>query len=230
MKILNHKIEEELTATEVALDVVKSILTRAKMRPSFSNAGEVDVLPATTKLNCQSRVTYTLLANQPEVNPPLEPDDFDPHYKRIDNPNDTCGEDLKGNIAQDIIDELESIQLLARSLRARGEDPRRGYLYGRKLKSFITQTRESILPAAQHFHSFGLFPTWHNTRHIESLAKVMAADVYKASKSQDPQPAFIKLDWDQVVKSPTPMFADFVRRHTANSFVGAGPGGHKVVT
>ncbi|KAF8419087.1 cbxX protein [Tirmania nivea] len=122
MEILKHKLEkEELMATDQALNVARAMLARAKMRPSFSNASEVDNILAPAKLNCQSRIKS---GNEPAVNPPLQPEDFDSDYLRIDNPKETCGKDLRGKMVEEVVERLEGIQALARCLKLQGRDPR----------------------------------------------------------------------------------------------------------
>ncbi|KAF8462322.1 hypothetical protein BDZ91DRAFT_850709 [Kalaharituber pfeilii] len=125
LEILQHKMaEQDLTATPLALQVASDILQRTKMRPNFSNAGEVEMLLSSAKLNCQERLSK-LPPEDRMGDPELRPEDFDPQWTRQENAIQKCRELLKGQVGDNIIQKLEHLQLRAKNATLRGHDPRK---------------------------------------------------------------------------------------------------------
>jgi len=122
-RILNLNLEDQdLRASPAAVRVALEMLDRARMRPSFSNAGEVTNLLDKAKQNYLSRLAKLPLG-QRSYDGILEQEDFDPNFNRS-NEKSTCRKYLEGKVANDIIDSLEEYQKLAIQAKASGDDQR----------------------------------------------------------------------------------------------------------
>ncbi|KAF8459246.1 P-loop containing nucleoside triphosphate hydrolase protein [Kalaharituber pfeilii] len=115
--------DKDLKANELALQVAADALRRSQMKQTFSNACEVEALLAAAKVNCQTR-TAKLPHDLRPVNPPLEPEDFDPNHIRVESTKEAFRKLLEGKIANSVIDELANIQVLAERVRTTGNDAR----------------------------------------------------------------------------------------------------------
>jgi len=123
-RILELKMkQQDLTATPQAQSVALEVLDRARMRPSYSNAGEVDTCLAKAKLNYQTRQSKKPVVER-EFDAVLEPEDFDPHFDRNATAIPNCRKRLQNIVSNDIIKKLEEIQTLALGVKSLGWDPR----------------------------------------------------------------------------------------------------------
>lgn len=115
-EILELKIhDDDLEATEEALHAAENMFERALMRPKFSNAGEVDKILATAKLNYEMRLSELSLklggsANIQDDDFKLQAMDFDPDVRlRTDSELD-CRKILNGLVQDSIINKLVGYQ------------------------------------------------------------------------------------------------------------------------
>jgi hypothetical protein len=124
-KILDLKLEKQgLEATEEAKTVAIELLSRARDRPNFGNAGEVENLITHAKESEQKRSSSMgSVERGPDVI--LLPQDFDENFDRTINSVVTCQQlfaDIVG--CEKLIKKFESYQRIAASMRARNMDPR----------------------------------------------------------------------------------------------------------
>ena len=124
-EILVHKLkDQDLGATDLAKQVAGDLLDRAKNRPNFGNAGEVENILGLAKSRYQKR-----LASVPpdqRSNVVFEPQDFDPDWERGHNAAANLSklfEDLVG--CDDIVKKLGDYQKIARAMKASGVDMRK---------------------------------------------------------------------------------------------------------
>ena len=125
MKILEHKLKaQDLRATDSAKDVAIRVLSRARNRPNFGNAGEVENVIGQAKGRYQSRQD-ALSDDERSYDVLFEPQDFDPEFDRDKYANANL-EKLFADIVgcKEIVQKLGEYQLLARTLKARGLDTR----------------------------------------------------------------------------------------------------------
>lgn len=144
-KILRLKMEnEDITATEQAMEVAAEVLRRARDRPNFGNGGDVDNLLNQAKTRFRERMTaekkvasasieasnstpdsdpsFILQLQPPMV---LAPADFDPEWNRGTLASTKTQSLFAGLIGfESIIDKFQGYQLMAANLRRRGRDPR----------------------------------------------------------------------------------------------------------
>ncbi|KAJ7241901.1 P-loop containing nucleoside triphosphate hydrolase protein [Mycena haematopus] len=116
-EILETKLKaQHLDATDAAKDVAIEKLSRARVRPNFGNAGEVE--------NQLGSAKTRLLARKPQIFV-LEPQDFDPEFDRSIHASTNLGklfEDVVG--CDDIIAKLRDYQVLSNNAKAHGKDVR----------------------------------------------------------------------------------------------------------
>ena len=118
MEVLNLKLkEQDLIVTDKALLAARGVLGRARMRPNFSNGGEVET--------CLHQAKLQYLARRASTNAPLEPKDFDQNYQPDPSANENIRDILNGRISEDIIAKLEGYQKLAAAAKGHDADPRR---------------------------------------------------------------------------------------------------------
>ncbi|RSM09364.1 hypothetical protein CEP52_004209 [Fusarium oligoseptatum] len=80
--ILRFKMQEQdLVATKAAIRTARDMFERALMRPNFTNAGEVDSVLATAKMNYETRQSQAPREREP-LDSVLEAVDFDPDFNR----------------------------------------------------------------------------------------------------------------------------------------------------
>ncbi|KAH8689078.1 P-loop containing nucleoside triphosphate hydrolase protein [Talaromyces proteolyticus] len=120
--ILDLKLHQSgFDATKKAREVVRECLTRARNRPNFGNAGEIDILMDQAKLNHQKR----LKSRETRIIDILEPVDFDPDFDRADRASSTCRKLFEGVIGcEELIDQLENYQRRVRNMKKLNKDPR----------------------------------------------------------------------------------------------------------
>ncbi|KAF7355553.1 hypothetical protein MSAN_01472400 [Mycena sanguinolenta] len=119
-EILEFKLKtQHLDATNAAKDVAIEILSRARMRPNFGNAGEVENQLTLAKKRYQAR------QKKPSRDIVFEPQDFDPEFDRGIHASTNLAklfEDVVGCDA--IINKLGDYQALYSNGKARGKDVR----------------------------------------------------------------------------------------------------------
>lgn len=121
--ILDLKLDQSgFDATPKAREVVRECLERARNRPNFGNAGEIDILMDQAKLRHQKR----LKSRETRSIDVLEPTDFDPDFDRADRASLNCRKLFEGVIGcEELIDQLENYQRVARNMKKLNKDPRK---------------------------------------------------------------------------------------------------------
>ncbi|KAL7782521.1 P-loop containing nucleoside triphosphate hydrolase protein [Trichoderma ceciliae] len=115
-EILELKIsDDDLEATDEALLTAESMFEKALMRPKFSNAGEVDKILATAKLNYEMRLSALPLEQEGRTH--IQDDefklhavDFDPDVRLGADEKLDCREILNGMVQESIINKLVGYQ------------------------------------------------------------------------------------------------------------------------
>jgi hypothetical protein len=110
-------LKSDLDATPEARKVALEVLSRARVRPNFGNAGEVENMLGRAKQRYQSR-----LPGQSDVI--FEPEDFDPDHSRSRNALQnltTLFQSMLGS--EPIVDKIRGYLLSAEAMRKRGGDP-----------------------------------------------------------------------------------------------------------
>ncbi|KAJ7170685.1 P-loop containing nucleoside triphosphate hydrolase protein [Mycena crocata] len=124
-KILNLKLQSQnVNATEAAKDVAIELLSRARNRPNFGNAGEVENILGLAKRRFQTRQN-ALASKDRSYNVVFEPQDFDPEFDRNIRASTNLAklfEDVVG--CEEIITRLGEYQTTANNAKARGKDVR----------------------------------------------------------------------------------------------------------
>jgi hypothetical protein len=124
-KILELKLKKQgLDATEQAKNVAIELLSRARDRPNFGNAGEVENLISHAKGQEQKRRSVESPASR-SAEVVFLPQDFDENFDRVKDAALNCRNlfsDVVG--CEDVINKLEGYQRIVANMRARGKDPR----------------------------------------------------------------------------------------------------------
>ncbi|KAG0696167.1 P-loop containing nucleoside triphosphate hydrolase protein [Suillus ampliporus] len=124
-EILDFKLkDQDLGATDSAKQVASDLLNRAKNRPNFGNAGEVENMLGLAKARYQKRQASVPPDQRSDVI--FEPEDFDPDWERDRNAAANLTklfEDLVG--CDDIVKKLGDYQKIARAMKASGVDMRK---------------------------------------------------------------------------------------------------------
>ncbi|OQD77170.1 hypothetical protein PENDEC_c003G01589 [Penicillium decumbens] len=124
--ILDLKLKEQgYGITDRARCVVSEMLERARNRPHFGNAGEIDILLNTAKMRHQQR----LLANSPTSrvsdDAVLDAADFDEDFDRADKNEASVSKMFEGAVGCEIIvSKLEGYQKLVKVFRQLKVEPR----------------------------------------------------------------------------------------------------------
>ncbi|KAI8961705.1 P-loop containing nucleoside triphosphate hydrolase protein [Daldinia sp. FL1419] len=121
-RILDLKLKQQgFRAGEPAKRVVGEVLRRARNRPNFGNAGEVDIILDRAKDNQQKRLSISPREKSSDV---LIPEDIDPDFNR--------GEQAATNIrllfkdvigCEAIVEQLEGYQQVVKNMKAMDMDP-----------------------------------------------------------------------------------------------------------
>ncbi|KAL8734543.1 MAG: hypothetical protein Q9166_001443 [cf. Caloplaca sp. 2 TL-2023] len=123
--ILESKMKyQDVSATDDAMAVAMEVLNRAKIRPHFGNAGEVENLLSSAKDRFQKRQNAKPIAER-SLDFVFEQQDFDPEFDRVKHANEklkTLFEDTVG--CEEIIAKLASYQQIVQGMKARDIDPR----------------------------------------------------------------------------------------------------------
>ncbi|KAK3493497.1 P-loop containing nucleoside triphosphate hydrolase protein [Neurospora crassa] len=120
-KIFDLKIKQQgylasPKATAVALDILK----RARNRPNFGNAGEIDILLDATKARHQRRFSKGQAHSET-----LEPQDFDPDFDRASRSETNIQKLFEGSVgSEDVVTLLERYQETVRTFKSLDMDPK----------------------------------------------------------------------------------------------------------
>ncbi|KAL6802265.1 P-loop containing nucleoside triphosphate hydrolase protein [Trichoderma sp. SZMC 28012] len=116
-------IEDDLICTDDAIAAARELLTQALMRPSFTNAGEVNSVLTAAKMNYGTRISRLPLEKKLSA-AALEAIDFDPEFILKRNFEPGCDKTLEGRVDSHIIDQLVGYQRSYCLARKRNLDPR----------------------------------------------------------------------------------------------------------
>ncbi|KAK2747019.1 hypothetical protein FQN55_005288 [Onygenales sp. PD_40] len=123
--ILDLKLQNQgLSATDEAKNVAIDVLGKARLRPNFGNAGEVENLISHAKAHQQKRQSKLPLEKR-TVDIVFEPEDFDENFNRSKNAVANCRElfsDVVG--CEEIVEKLEGYQKTFTNMKRRNLDPR----------------------------------------------------------------------------------------------------------
>lgn len=121
-EILGLKLKQQgFGATDQAKGVVKELLSRARNRPNFGNAGEIDILLNEAKSRHQRRLSRKETAKVQT----LEARDFDENFDRAERPDTNVAmlfADTVGN--EQVIARLQEYQQSVRAMKKLGIDPK----------------------------------------------------------------------------------------------------------
>lgn len=121
-KILDLKLKQQgFGVTGEAKTVAMEMLNRARNRPNFGNAGEIDILLDATKVRHQKRLTlgHTTKAQV------LDARDFDETFDRAQNSETNIQKLFEGTVgSEDVVALLEGYQETVRTFRALDMDPK----------------------------------------------------------------------------------------------------------
>jgi Holliday junction resolvasome RuvABC ATP-dependent DNA helicase subunit len=121
-QILNLKLKQQgFEATGQAKTVVKEMLSRARNRPNFGNAGEIDILLDAAKARHQTRLSK----GETKSRKALEPLDFDENFDRAERAETNIQKLFEGTIgAEDVVAKLEGYQDTVRTMKLLEMDPK----------------------------------------------------------------------------------------------------------
>ena len=121
-EILAMKLQQQdYTATDQAKNVAMDVLKRARNRPNFGNAGEVDILLNGAKARHQKRRS----AGKVKAAAMLEAIDIDPDFDRGERAATNMGILFKDVVGcEDIVAQFEGYQKTVANMKARDMDPR----------------------------------------------------------------------------------------------------------
>ncbi|KAI0549276.1 P-loop containing nucleoside triphosphate hydrolase protein [Xylaria curta] len=117
--ILDLKLKQQgFRAGEAAKQACISVLERARNRPNFGNAGEVDIILDQAKERQQKRLSESVGSAKRDV---LEPQDIDPDYKRLEQAATNIKMLFKGVVGcEDVIQQLEGYQQQVQNMKQLG--------------------------------------------------------------------------------------------------------------
>ncbi|KAL8391929.1 hypothetical protein RB599_004739 [Gaeumannomyces hyphopodioides] len=121
-KILDLKLKKQsFEATDQAKRVAMEMLNRARNRPNFGNAGEIDIILDATKVRHQTRFDR---GEKTSVTV-LEALDFDPDFDRAARSDTNVRKLFESTVgAEDTVAKLEGYQQTVRTMKALGLDPK----------------------------------------------------------------------------------------------------------
>ncbi|KAK0634459.1 P-loop containing nucleoside triphosphate hydrolase protein [Bombardia bombarda] len=121
-KIVDLKLKQQgYQTTPQAKAVAMEMLKRARNRPHFGNAGEIDIILDATKARNQRRISK----GQAKANSPLEPEDFDENHGRADNSKTNIRKLFEGTVgSEQIVKILEDYQETVRIFKSMDMDPK----------------------------------------------------------------------------------------------------------
>ncbi|KAJ1326606.1 helicase required for RNAi-mediated heterochromatin assembly 1 [Microdochium nivale] len=122
LTILDLKLKKQsYEATGQGRDVAMDMLRRARNRPNFGNAGEIDIILNDAKARHQSRFTKgeTKSANQ------LEALDFDEDFNRTEHAATNIQQLFRGTVgSEDVVAKLQELQKTVQGLKELEMDPK----------------------------------------------------------------------------------------------------------
>lgn len=120
--ILNMKLNQQgYSATDQAKQVAMEILGRARNRPNFGNAGEIDIMLDATKARHQSRLSKNL-AKGASV---LDAQDFDEDFDRAERADTDVAKLFKDTVGnEDTINLLRGYQQDVKTMKSLDMDPK----------------------------------------------------------------------------------------------------------
>jgi SpoVK/Ycf46/Vps4 family AAA+-type ATPase len=121
-QILEMKLKQSgFVATGEAKKVALEMLDRARNRPNFGNAGEIDIILNDTKARHQKRYS----SGQTKSSTLLEAIDFDENFDRAEKTETNVAKLFEGTVGtEEIIAKLQGYQETVRELKGLGEDPK----------------------------------------------------------------------------------------------------------
>ena len=121
-RILDLKLHDiGFNATDQAKRVAMDVLQRARNRPNFGNAGEVDIVLGRAKGLHQKHLSAGKVGGRDT----LEAIDFDPAFDRGERAATNLPALFKDVVGcEDVVKQLQGYQNTAANLKARGKDPR----------------------------------------------------------------------------------------------------------
>lgn len=121
-QILDLKLKDQaFTATDQAKQVAMELLDRARNRPNFGNAGEIDIVLDQAKIRHQQRLS----SNQTTQVSTLEPFDFDENYDRAERTDTNVAKLFEGTVGcEAIVEKLQGFQKNVRAMKELGMDPK----------------------------------------------------------------------------------------------------------
>ena len=122
--ILELKLRQQsFGVTETARQIALEMLDRARNRPNFGNAGEVDILLNEAKGRHQARLS----SGQTKRISTLEAIDFDANYDRMERADTNVAELFNDTVGcEGIIEILEGYQKVVKTTKELGLDPKEG--------------------------------------------------------------------------------------------------------
>lgn len=122
-RILDLKLKQQGFATTArGRKAALEVLYRARNRPHFGNAGEIDILLNTAKIRYQQRLSST---GDSSSDSQLEPQDFDADFDRGERSETNIPMLFAGTVGcEKIIEQLEEYRQMVRNLRLLELDPR----------------------------------------------------------------------------------------------------------
>ncbi|RAL15897.1 P-loop containing nucleoside triphosphate hydrolase protein [Aspergillus homomorphus CBS 101889] len=123
--ILDLKLSEQgYSITDQARQVALEMLERARNRPHFGNAGEIDILLNIAKLHHQGRISSNGLGSR-ALDSVLDAVDFDENFDRVEKGEFNMKKLFEGVVGcESIISTLEGYQNMVKRLRELHMDPR----------------------------------------------------------------------------------------------------------
>ncbi|KUI53134.1 Stage V sporulation protein K [Cytospora mali] len=121
-KILDMKLKQQgYDATDQGKRVAMEVLNRAKNRPNFGNAGEVDIMLDAAKARHQKRLSQ----NETHSVSTLEALDFDENFDRAERAETNVAKLFEGTVGQEaVVFLLQSYQETVRTMKTLEMDPK----------------------------------------------------------------------------------------------------------
>ncbi|KAK6193303.1 hypothetical protein LQW54_012604 [Pestalotiopsis sp. IQ-011] len=121
-RILEMKLKQSgFDATGEAKKVALEMLDRARNRPNFGNAGEIDIILNDTKVRHQKRYS----SGQAKSSQVFEAIDFDENFNRAENTETNVQKLFEGTVGtEEIVAKLQGYQETVRDLKSLGMDPK----------------------------------------------------------------------------------------------------------
>lgn len=121
-QILNLKLKKQgYQATDQAKRVAMEMLSRARNRPNFGNAGEIDIILDAAKAKHQSRFSRKETTSAST----LEAPDFDENFDRAERAETNVSMLFEGTVGQEeVIAKLQSYQETVRTMKSLELDPK----------------------------------------------------------------------------------------------------------